>query len=114
MLQCSECEFFRRDELGNAQFACNPFTQIKEPECLSKWHLLKLEVLTQKLDGVGQRVDTMVRAYQATLEIYRKLAPMQEKMFRHMEREIDDVEDADSWKYGADEDEEDDEDRNRP
>jgi hypothetical protein len=58
----------------------------------------------------------MVRAYQATLDIYRRLAPMQEKMFRHMEREIEDVEESDRWKYGYDDEFEDDDDEhpNRP
>ena len=76
---------------------CDPFANIKEPECLVKWQLIKL----------GE----MVQAYQATVAMYRRLAPLQEKMMRHMEREIDDADDADSWKYGpTDEDEEDDED----
>jgi hypothetical protein len=74
---------------------CDPFSTIKEPECLTKWQLIKLE--------------TMVRAYQATLQVYERLAPLQEKMFRHMEREIDEVDEADAWKQGyEDEDEYDD------
>lgn len=49
--------------------------------------------------------------------MYKRLAPLQEKMFRHMEREIDDVEESDKWKYeegedvASDEDSEDDDDR---
>ena len=36
------------------------------------------------------------------LSWYQKLAPMQEKMFDFMKRELDDQEDADSWKYQDD------------
>lgn len=85
MIQCSECEHFVRSPDGQAGFTCNPFTNIKEPECLVKWQIIKL--------------DTMVRSYQATLDMYRRLAPLQEKMFKHMQREIDDMEETDSWKY---------------
>ena len=52
----------------------------------------------------------MVQAYQATLRMYERLAPLQERMFRHMEREIQDQEDTDSWKYGDDDYDDDDED----
>lgn len=85
MIQCRDCEFFVRGPGGEVGFRCDPFATIKEPECLVKWQLLKLEM--------------MVRSYQATLEMYRRLAPLQEKMFRHMEREIDEADQADSWKY---------------
>jgi hypothetical protein len=88
MIQCSECEHFVQGPGGQSGFTCNPFSTIKEPECLTKWQLIKL--------------DTMVRAYQATLDMYRRLAPLQEKMFRHMQREIDDADEADSWKYDPD------------
>ncbi len=97
MIQCKDCEHFDRAPNGAVMFKCDPFSNIKEPDCLVKWQLIKL----------GE----MVQAYQATVAMYRRLAPLQEKMMRHMEREIDDADDADSWKYGpTDEDEEDDED----
>lgn len=99
MLQCSECEYFSRGPGGQISFRCDPFSTIKEPECLTKWQLLRTAELTQK-------VDRMVAAYEATLAMYRRIQPLQEKMFRHMEQEIDDVEESDSWKYG-DNDEED-------
>jgi hypothetical protein len=51
----------------------------------------------------------MVQAYQATLQMYERLAPLQERMFRHMEREIQDQEEADRWKYGYEDEDEDDE-----
>jgi hypothetical protein len=43
--------------------------------------------------------------------MYERIAPLQEKMIRHMEKEIEDQEEADRWKYGEEEEEEGDEDR---
>lgn len=97
MIQCSECEHFHRGTDDEVRFTCSPFHNIKEPECLTKWQLIKL--------------DTMVRAYEATLRMYERLAPLQERMFRHMEQEIKDQEDSDSWKNSY-EDEDEDEDDN--
>ncbi len=91
-MQCEQCEFFVRGPAGEMAFRCDPFCTIKEPECLLKWQLLRIDAQVAKLD-------TMVRAYQATLDMYRRLAPLQEKMFRHMEREINEAEEGDSWKY---------------
>ena len=84
MIQCSDCEYFHKDPSGQVGFACDPFSTVKEPECLAKWQLAK--------------VSQLLGAYQSTLEYYRKLAPMQEKMFKVMEREIDDISEADKWK----------------
>ena len=100
MIQCGECEYFVRGPGGQLGFRCDPFSTIKEPECLVKWQLLRTNEMTQKLDR-------LVAAYEATLEIYKRLQPLQEKMFRHMEHEIDDTEEADSWKYGMDEEQDD-------
>ncbi len=97
MIQCTDCEFCRRDASGSIELLCDPFSTIKEPECLAKWQLVKL--------------NSLVNAYQATVEVYRRLAPLQEKMFRHMEREIDEAEEADSWKAGYDDDDEPDDER---
>ncbi len=99
MLQCKACEFYHEDPDGSPRFGCNPFTNIKEPECLLKWQLIQLNVIS--------------RSHQATLDMYQRLAPLQEKMFKHMEREIDETDEADRWKYSDDEDDEDD-DANRP
>jgi hypothetical protein len=98
MLQCTDCEHCVRGPEGQLAFTCNPLSTIKEPECLAKWQLLKMDVMTVKLD-------MMVRAYQATVEMYKRLAPLQEKMFRHMQREIDEADEADSWKLDADDSE---------
>ena len=99
MLQCSECEFFERGPNGQLTFKCDPFSTIKEPECLAKWQLLRSAEL-------GQKVDRMIAAYEATLAIYKRLQPLQEKMFRHMEREIDEVEEGDAWKYDEEDEDE--------
>lgn len=95
MMQCKDCEFYSEGSDGRPRLLCDPFSNIKEPECLTKLQLIKL--------------DSMVRAYEATLEMYERLAPLQERMFRHMERELDEAEDTDAWKYTDDEDEDDDE-----
>ncbi len=89
MNQCKDCEFFSRDQLGRIMLRCDPFSTIKEPACLEKWQLVRLDALLQ--------------SYQATLRWYQKLAPMQEQMFQYMKREMDEMEDADSWKYQEDE-----------
>ena len=47
----------------------------------------------------------MVEAYQATLQYYRKLAPLQERMFKHVERELDDIDESDKWKMDGEDDE---------
>jgi hypothetical protein len=90
MIQCKDCEFFHRGDTGEVSFSCDPFANIKEPECLAKWQLIK--------------VNQMVMSYQATLDFYRRLGPLQEKMVRFMEREINDVDESEKWK-SPDEDE---------
>ncbi len=89
MIQCKDCEFCHIGPDGNIELKCHPFQNIKESECLVKWQLLKL--------------DTMVRAYLITVAHYKKLAPMQEKMMKAMEREIEEMEEGDSWKTTGDE-----------
>ncbi|MCF7957703.1 MAG: hypothetical protein K9M57_04565 [Phycisphaerae bacterium] len=92
MLQCNECEFFIRDELtGRIALKCDPFSTIKEPACLQKMQLMRMEGLVQM--------------YQTMLNWNQKLAPMQEQMFEYMKREMNDIEDSDSWKYDAESEE---------
>jgi hypothetical protein len=86
MIQCKDCEFCLIAPDGSIQLRCHPYQNIKEPECLTKWQLLKL--------------DTMVRAYLSTVAQYKKLAPMQEKMMKAMEHEIEELEEGEKWKYG--------------
>jgi len=45
MLQCKDCEFYRQNPDGSPHLACDPFSTIKEPECLMKWQLLQLNVI---------------------------------------------------------------------
>ena len=94
MLQCQDCEFFDRGPDGVAILRCDPFSTIKAPECLQKLQL--------------QNLQRIVRAHEATIAVYQRLAPLQEKMMRHIEQEIDDIDDADRWKYGATDDDDDD------
>ena len=93
MLRCKECEFYATNRDGSPRLTCDPFSTIREPECLMKLQLVQLT--------------TMARSHQATLEMYQRLAPLQEKMFRHMEREIDESEAADQWKLGFESEDED-------
>jgi len=98
MIQCKDCEFFSRDkETGRITLRCNPFSTIKEPACLEKLQLMRL--------------DGLLQMYSAMLRWNQKLAPMQKKLFDFMEKEIRDVDESDGWKYGnteGDQDEEDD------
>lgn len=105
MRQCQDCEHYHAGADGQVAFTCNPFGTIVEPECLQKWQLLRMTELTQK-------VDRMVEAYEATVAIYKRMQPLQEKMLRQMEREMEEQEDAEAWKYSAeDDDEEEDDDK---
>ncbi len=92
MISCKDCEFCKVGADGQLAFECDPFSNIKEPECINKWMLLK--------------IDLMVRSYQATTEYYRRLAPLQERMFKHVERELDGMDESEKWKVDEDEDEE--------
>ena len=90
MIQCKDCEYYRPGPEGQIGFRCDPFSTVKEPECLAKWQLLK--------------INQMVAAYQATLEFYRKFAPMQEKMLKVVQHELDDMNEGEKWKVEPDED----------
>lgn len=91
MIQCRDCELFEQDESGRFGFKCDPFNNVKEPDCIMKWQLIK----------IGQ----MVQSHQATLDHHRRLGPMMEKMFTVMEREMGDMDESDKWKVDEDEDE---------
>lgn len=97
MIQCKDCEYFKRSEDGEISVSCDPFSTIKEPECLAKWQLIKINQMVAS----NQQ---MVASYQATVDYYRKFAPMQEKMFKVMERELGDIDESDKWKVEDDED----------
>ena len=94
MIQCNDCEFCTIDSQGRRKFSCDPFVNIKEPECLAKWQLIRLDML--------------LASYQGMLLWYKKLAPLQDKLFKFMQREIEDLDDADSWKLTDEDNKEDD------
>ncbi|HEY5138973.1 MAG TPA: hypothetical protein VIJ25_06585 [Methylococcales bacterium] len=93
MLQCKDCEFFQISENGGRNFKCDPFSTIKEPECIAKLQLLRLDML--------------LASYQGMLHWYEKLAPLQNKLFKYMQREIDDMNETENWKLDEPENNED-------
>ncbi len=84
MIQCKDCEFCEIFPDGRKNFKCDPFSNIVEPECLQKWQIIRLDML--------------VSTYQSMLHWYDKLAPLQNKMFKYMEKEIDDIDESEKWK----------------
>ena len=79
---------------GKRTFKCDPFNNIKEPECIAKWQLIRLDML--------------LASYQGMLKWYGKMAPLQDKIIQFMQREINELDEAESWKVD-DEDQHDDE-----
>lgn len=90
MLQCSECEFCEITPQGHKTFKCDPFKNIKEPECLDKWQLIRL--------------DMILVSYRNLLGWYEKMGPMQKKIFKYVQRELNEIDESESWKID-DEDE---------
>ncbi len=96
MIQCTECEFFEIGADGRKILKCDPCANIKEPECLAKLQLFRLDML--------------IAGYQSMLASQRKLAPVQDKLLKYVQRELNDMDEAESWKV----DEEDDDDKPGP
>ncbi len=92
MIQCKDCELYQSSPDSKGVFMCNPFTNIKEPECLAKWQLIRLDML--------------LASYQGMLKWYGKMAPLQDKIIQFMQREIDELDESDSWKVDDEEPEE--------
>lgn len=84
MIQCADCEYYSNEPDGRRIFRCDPFVNIKEPECLYKWQLLRLDML--------------VSAFQSMSLMQQKMAPLQEKLFRYVKRELDDLDESEKWK----------------
>ena len=84
MIQCQDCEFFSMEPDGRRVFKCDPFLSIKEPECLAKWQLLRLDML--------------VTSYRQMNAFQARMAPIQDKIFKYVKRELEDLDEADSWK----------------
>lgn len=92
MIQCQDCELCDMGPGNQRTFRCDPFTNIKEPECLAKWQLIRLDML--------------VASYQTMLQWYQRMAPLQDKVFKYMQREIDEMDESESWRQDSDEDDE--------
>lgn len=84
MIQCHDCEFYEAADDGRRIFKCDPFNNIKEPECLLKWQLLRLDMLLAGYRGMS--------AWQ------EKMAPMQNKILKYIKREIEDIDESEKWK----------------
>jgi len=84
MIQCKDCEYFEAGPDGHKIFKCDPFSNIKEPECIAKWQLIRLDML--------------VASYQNMIKVQGKMAPLQDKIMKYVQKEIDDMEESDSWK----------------
>lgn len=91
MMKCNDCEYCERGPDGHVVFHCDPLGNIKEPECLAKWQILRLAEVSAKLDKI-------VAAHETQAAMYRRLAPLQEKMFRYMEKEIESHDESERWK----------------
>ncbi len=92
MIQCKDCEYCEMAPDGRRTFKCDPFVNIKEPECVAKWQLIRL--------------DRLLANYQGMLKMQQKLAPLQDKIIKYMQLEMNDIDEAERWKI----DEEDDQD----
>jgi len=92
MIQCKDCEFCEIGSDGRRTFKCDPFINIKEAECIAKWQLIRLDML--------------VANYQGMLKLQEKLAPLQDKLFKYMQKEIEDMDESDRWKIEDEEEEE--------
>lgn len=93
MIQCKDCEFCEIGPDGRRVFKCDPFVNIKEADCIAKWQLIRLDML--------------VSSYQGMQRFQGKLAPLQDKIFKYMNREIDDIEESESWKIDEEDENED-------
>ena len=91
MIQCKDCEFCEIAPGNHRTFKCDPFVNVKEPECIAKWQLIRLDML--------------VASYHGMQKWQEKLAPLQNKIFKYMQREIEDVDETEKWKYDEDGDE---------
>jgi hypothetical protein len=92
MIQCKDCELCETGPDGQRIFKCDPFSNIKEAECIAKWQLIRLDML--------------VVNYRGMLKWYEKLAPLQNKIFKYMKREIEDLDESEQWKVDEEESEE--------
>ncbi len=90
MIQCSECEFFEMTSDGKKMLKCDPCANIKEPECLAKLQLFRLDIL--------------IASYQSIMASQQKLAPVQDKLLRYVQRELEDMDEGEKWRSDDDDD----------
>jgi len=90
MIQCKDCELYGVTSDGRRSFQCDPFTTIKEPECLVKWQLRHLE--------------TLIATFHSMSASQAKLAPIQDKILKYVKRELQDLDETERWKTGEEED----------
>ena len=83
-MQCKDCEFSKVTSTGKRIFLCDPFENIVESQCIIKWQLIKID---QLLDAQSRQLRSQV-----------SMAPLQSKIMKYIEREIQDLEDSDDWK----------------
>jgi hypothetical protein len=74
---------------GRRTFKCDPFSNIKEPECIAKWQLIRLDML--------------LAGYAGMLRMQKEMEPLQRKMMKFVEREMNDIDESDKWKVDEDE-----------
>jgi hypothetical protein len=84
MIQCDKCELCEIGPDGRKMFKCDPFSSVKEAECIAKWQLIRLDML--------------LGSYQSMLKWYSKLGPLQDKIFKYVQREIGEMEESEGWK----------------
>ena len=89
MIQCKDCQYCNIDEAGRRSFTCDPFSNIVEPECIQKWQLIRL--------------DHLLGLYHRMVSGQEQLKPIQDKMLKYVEREMDDINEAEKWKIEEDE-----------
>ena len=89
MIQCSQCELFEIGPDGHRTFKCDPFSNIKEPECIAKWQLIRLDML--------------LASYAGMLRMQKEMEPLQRKMMKFVEREMNDIDESDKWKVDEEE-----------
>jgi len=92
MIQCVDCEFFEIQDNGQRAFKCDPFSNIKEPECLMKMQIMRLDMIAS--------------SYRGMLSWQEKMAPMQNKLFKYVQREINEIDESDSWKQNLEDSDE--------
>jgi hypothetical protein len=84
MLQCVQCDLCEVGPDGRRAFKCDPFSNIKEPECIAKWQLIRLDML--------------LASYQSMMHWQKEMEPLQRKMMKYVEREMTDIDESEKWK----------------